>query len=630
MAASGSRPLEPIRTLVRASDKIKPRFSLGTASHRKAWLRRTRTVTRRRLLQLLNGSVLALRPSLGQREPRADPLVQRALANRVSGSYPVRFVDVGRRAGLTETIYYGEKDTSDYISEANGCGVAFYDYDNDGWLDILLLNGSRRSGIPDGEIATNRLYKNNRNGTFTDVTREAGLIRTGWANGVCIGDYDNDGFDDLFITYRGQNVLYRNNGDGTFTDVSVEAGVAGDPTRWSSGCTFVDYDRDGFLDLFVANYIGPKSLANLPPKGRSTWKGVPVAYGPQGLEKGAHILYRNNGNGTFTEVTEEAQVLDVSGYGLTAMSMDYNEDGWQDIYVACDSSPSILLRNNKDGTFSDIATERGLAYSPDGVAQAGMGLAIGDYTSDGKLDIVKTHFADDIPGLYRNDGQGFFSDESTMAGLQASTRHLEWGAGLVDFDSDGLPDLFYVAGSVYPEVEVVNPDYPYKGPRFLFRNLGNGTFANVTEQCGPGLSALHSSRGCAFGDFDNDGDMDILVMNMNEPPSLIRSDSNSSNHWLKVKLIGVKSNRTAIGARVYVRSGRLLQVQEVHSQDSYLSVNDLRLHFGLGRATRADWLRVEWPNSGHEEIKGVDADRLIYIEEGRGVVRTERFKKTAP
>ena len=587
------------------------------------------TVTRRRLLQMLNGGVLALRPSAGQRTARSPAPRVEAVAGDSATRYPVRFVDVAREAGLTETIYYGEARTSDYISEANGCGVAFYDYDNDGWLDILLLNGSRRSGIPDGSVATNRLYRNNRDGTFTEVTREAGLTRTGWANGVCIGDFDNDGFDDLFITYRGRNVLYRNNGDGTFEDVTDHAGVAGNPAWWSTGCTFVDYDRDGYLDLFVTNYIGPESLVDLPPKGRTTWKGVPVAYGPQGLDKGAQVLYRNNRDGTFTEVTEEAQLRDVAGYGLTAMSTDYNEDGWQDIYVACDSSPSLLLRNNRDGTFSDIATERGLAYSPDGVAQAGMGLAIGDYTSDGKLDIVKTHFADDIPGLYRNDGQGYFSDESSVAGLQASIRHLEWGTGLIDFDSDGRPDLFYVSGSVYPEIEAVNPDYPYRGPRFLFRNRGDGSFENVTRLCGPGLTAVHSSRGCAFGDFDNDGDMDVLVMNMNEPPSLIRSDSRSGNHWLKVKLKGGTSNRTAIGARVYVRSGRLLQVQEVRSQDSYLSVSDFRLHFGLGRAIRADVVRVEWPNSKPEEIPNVDADQLIHVEERRGIVRTERFGDSA-
>ena len=593
------------------------------------WPGRMPTVTRRRLLQMLNGGVLALRPSAGQRTARSPAPRVEAVKGDSAARYPVRFVDVAREAGLTETIYYGEARTSDYISEANGCGVAFYDYDNDGWLDILLLNGSRRSGIPDGSVATNRLYRNNRDGTFTEVTREAGLTRTGWANGVCIGDFDNDGFDDLFITYRGRNVLYRNNGDGTFEDVTDHAGVAGNPAWWSTGCTFVDYDRDGHLDLFVTNYIGPESLADLPPKGRTTWKGVPVAYGPQGLDKGAQVLYRNNRDGTFTEVTAKAQLRDVAGYGLTAMSTDYNEDGWQDIYVACDSSPSLLLRNNRDGTFSDVATERGLAYSPDGVAQAGMGLAIGDYTSDGKLDIVKTHFADDIPGLYRNDGQGYFSDESSVAGLQASIRHLEWGTGLIDFDSDGRPDLFYVSGSVYPEIEAVNPDYPYRGPRFLFRNRGDGSFENVTQLCGPGLTAVHSSRGCAFGDFDNDGDMDILVMNMNEPPSLIRSDSRSGNHWLKVKLKGATSNRTAIGARVYVRSGRLLQVQEVCSQDSYLSVSDFRLHFGLGRATQADMVRVEWPNSDPEHILNVGADQLVHVEEGRGIVRTERFGESA-
>lgn len=573
--------------------------------------------------------VVALPSALGQRREVEVTTEREFTAGGSASGYPARFVDVAQEAGLTRTIYYGEVDTSDYISEANGCGVAFYDYDNDGWLDILLLNGSRSSGIPDEDIATNRLYRNNRDGTFTDVTREAGLTRTGWANGVCIGDYDNDGFDDLFITYRGKNVLYRNNGDGTFTDVTDEAGVGGGQRNWSTGCTFMDYDRDGHLDLFVANYVGAESLENLPPKGRTTWKGVPIFYGPQGLVKGSQILYRNNGDGTFTDVSEDAQMGDILGYGLTAMNTDYNEDGWQDIYLACDSSPSILLRNNRDGTFSDIATERGLAYSPDGVAQAGMGLAIGDYTSDGKLDIVKTHFADDIPGLYRNDGEGYFSDESSMAGLQASIRHLEWGTGLVDFDNDGRADLFYVAGSVYPEVEAVNPDYPYRGPRFLFRNLGNGLFVNVTEQCGPGLTVPHSSRGCAFGDFDNDGDMDVLVMNMNEPPSLIRCDVRSPNHWLKVKLVGTTSNRTAIGARVYVRSGQLVQAQEVHSQDSYLSVNDFRLHFGLGPATRVDSIQVEWPNTESETFTNVGADQLIYVKEGEGIVRTERFGKSA-
>lgn len=580
-------------------------------------------VTRRKILKVLGGGGLALQSTQGQ--SRRDAGTSGRTARYRAARYPAQFTDVARQAGLTRTVYYGEEDTTDYITEANGCGVAFYDYDNDGWLDVLLLNGSRRSGLPAGASASNRLYRNNRDGTFTDVTRQAGLERTGWASGVCIGDFDNDGFNDLFITYRGENALYRNNGDGTFEDVTREANVGGKPQHFSTGCTFLDYDRDGYLDLLVTSYLGPESLADLPPKGRVRWKGVPVAYGPQGLARGSSLLYRNNRDGTFTDVTDEAQLRDALGYGLTAMATDYNQDGWPDIYIACDSSPSILLRNNRDGTFTDIATHRGLAYSPDGVAQAGMGLAIGDYTSDGELDIVKTHFADDVPGLYRNDGHGFFSDESIAAGLRPSARHIEWGTGLVDFDNDGLPDLFYVTGSVYPEVEAVNPDYPYRGPRFLFRNLGGGSFENVTQQCGSGLTTPHSSRGCAFGDFDNDGDMDILVMNMNEPPSLIRCDSLSDNRWLKIKLIGVDSNRTAIGATVRVRSGRLVQVQEVHSQDSYLSVSDLRLHFGLGQSDHADSVRVQWPSGRTEAVGALPAGQLVHIEEGRGVVRSERL-----
>ena len=547
-----------------------------------------------------------------------------------AGSYGVQFVDVARSAGLTDTVHYGGVEQVKYIVEANGCGVAFYDYDNDGWLDVFVLNGSRLEGFPSGQEPSNRLYRNNRDGTFTDVTREAGLVRSGWASSVCIGDFDNDGNDDLFVTYWGQNVLYRNNGNGTFTDVTADAGLGGFPDRWNAGATFIDYDRDGHLDLFVANYV-EADLERLPLPGQGNnceWKGVPVFCGPRGMRGTKNYLYRNNGDGTFTEVSEEAGIHTPNGYyGMTSVVTDVDEDGWQDIYVACDSTPSILYRNNRDGTFTDIAVESGVAYSEDGREQAGMGLAIGDYNRDGRLDIVKTLFADEMPALYRNNGNGIFSDMSVAAGLHEVTQHIQWGTGLVDFDNDGWPDLFYAVGNLFPRVEKFNSRYPYRGPRFLFRNMRDGTFANITAGCGPGLNTPHSSRGCAFGDFDNDGDMDVLVMNMNEPPSLIRADVSTGYHWLKVKLVGTTSNRTAIGARVDVHDGERSQSQEVQSQSSYYSVNDFRLHFGLGTHTKADEVKVRWPSGTLETLKNLRGDRLVVIEEGRGVVRTEKLGK---
>ena len=543
--------------------------------------------------------------------------------------YGVSFVDVAREAGLTETVFYGGVEQVRYIVEANGCGVAFYDYDDDGWLDVFVLNGSRLDGFPDGAEPTNRLYRNNRDGTFTDVTADSGLGRSGWANSVCIGDFDNDGHDDLFVTYWGQNVLYRNNGDGTFTDVTDDAGLGGFPDRWNAGATFIDYDRDGYLDLLVTNYV-EVDLARLPLPGQGSnceWKGVPVFCGPRGMKGTKNYLYRNNRDGTFTDVSEDAGIHNPHGYyGMTAVVADLDDDGWTDVYVACDSTPSILYRNNHDGTFSDIAVESGVAYSDDGREQAGMGLALGDYDGDGGLDIVKTLFADEMPALYRNGGNGTFSDMSVVAGLHAVTHHVQWGVGLVDFDNDSWPDLFYSVGNLYPRVEQFNRRYPYRGPRFLFRNMGDGTFTNITDGCGPGLTTAHSSRGCAFGDFDNDGDMDILVMNMNEPPSLIRADVATGNNWLKVKLTGVESNRTAIGARVDVSTGGRRQSQVVQSQSSYYSVNDLRLHFGLGKASKADEIRIRWPSGKREALQDVGANRVLYIEEGRGIVRTQEFR----
>lgn len=531
-----------------------------------------------------------------------------------------KLTDIAAEAGLRSPVIYGGVDRKNYILETVGCGCAFLDYDNDGWMDILVLSGTRLEGDPGG--ATNRLYKNNRDGTFTDITEKAGLLREGWASAVTVGDYNNDGFEDLFITYWGQNVLYRNNGDGTFTDVTKAAGLLNAQTRWGSGCSWVDYDRDGRLDLFVANYL-EFDFAKIPKPGQSTncsWKGVAVNCGPRGLPPGRHSLYRNNGDGTFSDVTEKSGVGQArSSYGMTVVAADFDNDGWPDIYVACDSTPSLLFRNNHDGTFTEEGLERGVSLNEDGMEQAGMGVGIGDFNLDGRLDLFKTHFTDDTNVLYRNDGKGVFDDITVRSGLGVETRFVGWGAGMVDLDNDGAPDLFLVTGSVYPEVERVVPAYPFKTPRVVFRNLGGEKFEEFIEEAGPGVAAVHSSRGCAFGDFDNDGDVDILIVNMNEPPSLLRNDVTGSNHWLKVKLVGTKSNRSGIGARVVVRYGAKLQAQELTAQSSFYSCNDPRLHFGLGAATTAD-VEVRWLGGLKETFPKVKVDRVLTLQEGKGIV----------
>jgi hypothetical protein len=578
-------------------------------------------ITRRMLLALLAGSARsAFAQGVSTRSVKPQP------RGKPSGlPFLSRLVDVAEPAGLTQEVVYGGQEAKSYIIEVVGCGVAFFDYDNDGWLDLLVLNGTRLEGAPPG--TTNRLYKNNRDGTFTDVTEKAGLTRAGWASAVTVGDYDNDGHDDLFITYYGRNVLYRNNGDGTFTDVTEKAGLAEGSVRYASGCTWVDYDRDGRLDLFVAYYLDT-TLERLPKPGENRdcrWKGVPVNCGPRGLPTGFVRLYHNNGDGTFTDVSQKSGVATAAkSYPMTAVAADYDDDGWPDIYVACDSTPSWLFRNQQDGTFRQEGLERGVALSEDGLEQAGMGIAVGDYDLDGSLDIFKTHFSDDTNVLYRNDGKGYFDDVTIRSGLGVETRFVGWGAGIVDLDNDGHPDLFLVTGSVYPEVERQLPSYPFRTPRLVFRNLGNGRFEELIEEAGSGVAAAHPSRGCAFGDFDNDGDVDVLVMNMNEPPSLLRNDVSGNGHWLKVLLVGVTSNRSAIGARIIARYGERSQAQEVTAQSSFYSTNDRRLHFGLGAATSAQ-LTIRWPNGATEKVGDVEADQLVVIREGAGILRREKF-----
>ncbi len=534
--------------------------------------------------------------------------------------FNAHFVDIAQEAGLHAPVIYGGADSKKYIVESTGCGCAFIDYDNDGWVDIFVLSGTRLEGAPEG--ATNRLYKNNRDGTFTDVTEKAGLHSVGWACGVCIGDCNNDGFDDIFCTCFGENILYRNNGDGTFTDVTKAAGLWTEQQRWGAGCSFVDYDRDGHLDLFVSNYVR-FSLKYAPVPGQNSscsWKGIPVECGPRGLPTGKHALYRNNGDGTFTDVSERAGIARATpSYGMTVVAADFDEDGWQDIYVACDSTPSLLFMNNHDGTFREEGVLRGAALSEDGMEQAGMGVGVGDYDLDGHLDIFKSHFADDANILYHNDGRANFEDATGSSRLGVETRYVCWGAGIVDLDNDGYPDLFMVTGHVYPEVERRLPQYPNKTPRAVFRNLGQGVFEELVDTAGPGVAAAHCSRGCAFGDFDNDGDIDILVVNLNEPPSLLRNDLSGKTNWIKVKLEGVKSNRSAIGARVLVHYAGKMQAQAVLSQSSFFSCNDSRLHFGLGDSTSIN-IDVYWPNGLHETFNKISTNQLITIKEGVGLV----------
>ena len=548
---------------------------------------------------------------------KAKPVAPQAPSGR---PFNAHFVDVAAAAGLRAPTIYGGVDTKKYILESTGCGCAFIDFDNDGWMDLFLLCGTRLDGAPPD--ATNRLYKNNRDGTFTDVTEKAGLAAAGWASGVCVGDYNNDGFDDLFCTYFGQNILYRNNGDGTFTDVTKQSGLLNAQPRWGAGCSFLDYDRDGFLDLFVSNYIR-FSIEHAPVPGANSncnWKGIPVECGPRGLPTGRHSLYQNNGDGTFTDVSVQSGIAAATqSYGMSVVTADFDDDGWPDIYVACDSTPSLLFMNNHDGTFREEGVLRGVALSDDGEEQAGMGIGVGDYDLDGHLDLFKTHFADDANVLYRNDGKGNFDDVTRRTRVGVETRYVCWGAGMVDLDNDGYPDLFVVTGNVYPEVERKLPQYQYKTPRVLFRNLGNKTFEELGEAAGPGVAESHSSRGCAFGDFDNDGDLDVLIINLNEPPSLLRNDLKIKQNWIKVKLEGVKSNRSAIGARILAHFEGKSQAQALLSQSSFYSCNDPRLHFGLGRAATVD-LEVRWPSGASESFKNLAANQLVTLKEGVGQV----------
>jgi hypothetical protein len=533
------------------------------------------------------------------------------------------FTDEAMKEGLTMKNVFGGVNAKKYIIETTGTGVAIFDYDNDGWPDIFLVNGTTLGDVPSTSTAapTNHLYHNNHDGTFTDVTEKAGLLHTGWGQGVCVGDYDNDGFEDLYVTYYGKNVLYHNNGNGTFTDVSAQAGVAGNGKEWGSGCAFVDYDRDGKLDLMVATYVD-FDLATAPKPGERPdclWKGVPVMCGPRGLPWNSNILYHNRGDGTFEDVTKKAHIDKTNGhYGLSVSTLDFDDDGWTDIYVACDSTPSILYRNNHDGTFTDVAVLAGAAFNEDGMEQAGMGTTVSDYDGDGKLDIFKTNFSDDTSTLYRNSGDGTFNDTTFAAGLGLHTQYLGWGAMFFDFDNDGWPDLLLVNGHVYPEVDQAHLGSDYQEPRILYHNKGNATFEDISSSSGPGITTHSSSRGMAVGDLWNDGRISAVVSNMNATPSLLVNQMRYDHHWVTVQTKGVKSNRDGLGAKIRVKASSRILVDEVRSGSSYISNSDRRVHFGLGIVSKIDWIEIRWPSGIKEVFENPPVDKILTLTEGQG------------
>jgi hypothetical protein len=537
------------------------------------------------------------------------------------------FVDVTQQAGIHFRHHAGGPE-KDYIFEAKGGGTGLFDYDNDGYLDIFFTNGNTLEDMAKGIVHPNALYHANGDGSYTDVTRQAGVEGRGWAMGCATGDYDNDGYVDLLVLGLTENILYHNNHDGTFTDVTAKAGIKAG--QWSTSAAFFDYDKDGFLDLYISNYIN-FDLKNLPRRGSNkycNYRGIPVMCGPRGLDGAADVLYHNNGDGSFTDVTAAAGVAEKNPYyGLGVAIGDYNNDGWPDIYVANDSCPSYLYVNKKNGTFEEVGLLAGVAVSDDGLEQAGMGVDFGDYDNDGWLDITKTNFSYDYNNLYHNERNGLFVENSRLAGIAEITMPFVcWGTHFIDYDNDGWKDLFVATGHVYPHL-IQNPvgGEKYYMRKLLFRNLGNGKFSDVSKKSGPGMLVEKASRGAAFGDLDNDGDIDVVVANMDDVPTILRNDGGNANNWLTVRLKGTKSNRFGLGARVRVTAGGLQQIVEVSASSSIYSANDPRAHFGLNHATEAD-LQILWPSGKTQEIKGVAANRIVLVDEDKGLISDDKAR----
>ena len=528
------------------------------------------------------------------------------------------FPDVGPELGVTMVNISGEGRT-DYIIEANGNGAAFFDYDNDGDVDLLVTNGTTLDRLEEGGDRVVALY-NNENGQFTDVTRQARLSQTGWAFGVCVADYDNDGHRDFYLTAYGSNLLYRNNGDGTFEERAVAARIA-EPS-WGTNCAFGDYDRDFDFDLYVANYLAfDREVIAAREDGACVYLGMTVFCGPDGMSGQADVLYSTDGDGSFTDVTLAAGIADPGHPGFGVVFSDFDNDGWPDIYVANDSVANLLFGNNGDGTFTEVGVISGTALSLSGREQAGMGVGIGDYDADGDFDIYVTNFAEDVNALYQNIAEFFFVDVTEVSGAaRASRPYVGWGTGFVDLDNDGWLDLFVANGHVYPGMDELNERTRYLQPKEVYRNLGDGSFVNVAPDLEGDLMTPLSARGAAFGDYDNDGDVDIVVINFNAPPSLYRNDGGNLNRWITFRLVGDTSNRDAIGARVEIDVGERTQIGEVRSGGSYLSHNDMRIHFGLGQAPSVDAVRIHWPSGMTEVLTDVDANQFVSVREGQGVV----------
>jgi hypothetical protein len=535
----------------------------------------------------------------------------------------VHFTDITEKAGIKFT--HVSSPEKKYIVESMSGGVALFDYDGDGYLDLYLVNSLTVDMVKSKQKTRSVLYHNNGDGTFTDVTDKAGVGDIGWGMGVAIGDYNNDGWDDIYVTCLGPNHLLKNNGDGTFTDVTKKAGV-GDP-RWSTGAAFVDYDNDGKLDLFVSNYVD-FDVDNLPEfgKGRTCqFKGIPVQCGPRGLKGAGDALYHNNGDGTFTDVSRKAGVSDPDGYyGLGVIASDFDGDGLVDIFVANDSTPNFLYHNNGDGTFKEIGFSSGTAVNENGSEQGSMGVTLGDYDHDGRLDLFITNFDDDYNTLYHNDGKGSFTDVSYAAKVAAvSLPYVGWGTWFFDYDNDGWVDLMVVNGHVYPQLP------SYRQRNFVHHNNRDGTFSEVGGQLGAPFAEKRTGRGAAFGDIDNDGDTDVVINNLDGPAQVLRNDGGNGNNSISIKTIGVKSNRDGIGARIKIVSGDLTQIDEVHSGGSYLSQSDLRLHFGLEKRTKIDVIEVHWPSGNVDKIVDAGVNRILTIKEGQGIVAQTDYKSGA-